>query len=150
MYCQFCGYQLAGGMNYCKQCGAEVRPSSALSQTSVIHNTTGIAWAIAVLGVGGLAVIFGTAIPLFTVVPVYGVAVFAMLLGFLILSIGLGALIRHMQKIASLAIDNKERALPHAAPGQGRYLEAGSAGMTSVTENTTRSFDCPVTGASPD
>ncbi len=133
MYCQFCAYQLAAGMNYCKQCGAVTRPSTAVSQTPSLPNTTGIAWAITALGVGGLGVIFGTAIPLFAVVPFFAIALLAMLFGFLVLSVGLGALIRHMQKLTSLAIENSERALPRAGP----------AGIPSVTENTTRSFDNP-------
>jgi hypothetical protein len=144
MYCQFCGYQLAAGTNYCKQCGAVTRPLPGVPRMPSFPNTTGIAWAIAALGVGGLGVIFGTAIPLFAVVPNFGIVLMAMLLGFLVLSVGLGALIRHMQKITSLAIENSERSLPRPGPATARYLDAGRSGMASVTENTTRSFDYPV------
>ena len=150
MYCQFCGYQLTPGTNYCKQCGAVTRPLTGLAQIPSFPNTTGLAWAIAALGVGGLAVIFGTAIPLFAVAPNFGIVLTAMLFGFLVLSVGLGALIRHMQKITSLAIENSERALPRSGPASSRYLDAGPVGMSSVTENTTRSFDYPVTPAPSD
>jgi hypothetical protein len=147
MYCQFCGCQLTAGVNYCKQCGAVTRGLNWVSQSPSYPNTAGIAWAIAALGVGGLAVIFGTAIPLFTVAPTFSIVCMGMLFGFLVLSVGLGALIRHMQRVTSLAIKDRQQALQHPAPSVSRYLDADAdAGvMPSVTENTTRSIDYPET-----
>jgi hypothetical protein len=117
--------------------------STGPSPAAPFPNTTGIAWAIAVLGVGGLAVIFGTAIPLFTVVPNFGIACLAMLFGFLVLSVGLGALIRHMQRVMSLATRDREQNLPHAAPVAARYIGPKPDGIPSVTEHRTRSIDYP-------
>ena len=75
----------------------------------------------------------------------------AMLFGFLVISVGLGALIRHMQKITTHAIQTSDRgALLVASPPQPQYIEAKSAIMTSVTENTTRSFEVPGKAAEPE
>src|SRR5262249_60657418 len=118
MYCQACGHQIATGVNYCKQCGAVVRTSAALSKAQPFPNTTGIALAIAALGVGGPAVVFGTAIPLLN--ANFGIAVMAMLFGFLVISVGLGALIRHMHTITSIAIQTSNRVpLPPGAAQSG-------------------------------
>ena len=144
MYCQFCGHQLSPGMNYCKQCGAAAMPTTALARTPPrVPNTASIVWAIAVLGVGGLGVIFGTAIPLFAIVGNSWVVLAAMALGLLGLSAGIGALIKHIQRLTTLSLENTDRAAPRLGPAP-RYMDAGSAGMPSVTENTTRSFDYPV------
>jgi hypothetical protein len=145
MYCQFCGHPSTPGMNYCKQCGAATIATAALARTPArVPNTAGIAWAIAALGVGGLGIIFGTAVPLFAIAGNPGIVLAAMVFGLLALSAGVGALIRHMQRITMLAAENTERVLPRPAPPAPRYLDAGPAGMPSVTENTTRSFDYPV------
>jgi len=141
MYCQNCGHQIATAVNYCKQCGAVVRNSAPLSKGLSFPNTTGIALAIAVLGIGGPAVVFGAAIPLLA--ANFGIAVMAMLFGFLVISVGLGALIRHMQKITSLAIQNSDRELSLPGAGQGQYLDPRPGSLPSITENTTRYFDCP-------
>jgi len=138
MYCQFCGYQIGAGVNYCKQCGAVVRSSTSLSKGQSFPNTTGIALAIAGLGVGGPAVVFGTAIPLLA--ANFGIAVMAMLFGFLVISVGLGALIRQMHKITSHAIQNSDREVILATPTHPQYIDARAGGMPSITENTTRSF----------
>jgi len=148
MYCQFCGQQITAGVSYCKQCGAEVRASTGPSKRPSFPNTTGIAMAIALLGIAGPAVVFGAAIPLLA--ENFGVGCMAMLLGFLVISVGLGALIRHLQKITSHAIQTSDRALLVPAPSQPQYIDAKPAVMTSVTENTTRSFEFPGKTASPD
>jgi len=101
-------------------------------------------WAIAVLGVGGLGVIFGTAIPLFAIVGNSWVVLAAMALGLLGLSAGIGALIKHVHRLTTLGLENPERTAPRLGPSPPRYIDSGSAGMPSVTENTTRSFDYPV------
>jgi hypothetical protein len=104
--------------------------------------------AIALLGVAGPAVVFGTAIPLLA--ENFGVGVMAMLFGFLLISVGLGALIRHMQKITRLVIESSDRALLLPMPAHPQYIEAKSAVMPSVTETTTRSLDCPTKVPAPD
>jgi hypothetical protein len=145
MYCQFCGQQLTPGMNFCKQCGAAAMPTTALARTAPrVPNTASIVWAIAVLGVGGLGVIFGTAIPLFAIVGNSWIVLLAMALGLLGLSAGIGALIRHIQRITTLSLENTDRLMPRPGPAAPRYIDAGSTGVPSVTENTTRSFDYPV------
>src|SRR5262249_48155185 len=141
MYCQNCGHQITTEVNYCKQCGAVVRNSAPFSKASSFPNTTGIALAIAVVGVGGPAVVFGTAIPLLA--ANFGIAVLAMLFGFLVISVGLGALIRHMQKITSLAIQNSDRELSLAGASHTQYIDARPTAMPSITENTTRYFESP-------
>lgn len=140
MYCQFCGQQVTAGVNYCKQCGAEVRASTGPTRRLYLPNTTGIAMAIALLGISGPAVVLGTAIPLLGENP--GIGIMGMLFGFLVISVGLGALIRHMQKITKLAIEGSDRALPLPGPVHPQFLEAKPVTITSVTENTTRSLEC--------
>ena len=145
MYCQFCGQQLTAGTNYCKQCGAATMTTAALTRPPArVPNTASIVWAIAVLGVGGLGVIFGTAIPLFALVGNSWIVLAAMALGLLALSAGIGALIKHVHRLTTLALENPERTMPRLGPTPPRYIDSGSAGMPSVTENTTRSFDYPV------
>ena len=140
MYCQLCGHQIALGVNYCKQCGSEIR-SLTHSEAQSLPSTTGIALAIAALGVGGPAVVLGTAIPLLN--ANFGVTVMAMLFGFLVISVGLGALIRHMHTITSIAIQANDRAALPLGPAQSGYIEARPQMAPSITENTTRSFECP-------
>lgn len=144
MYCQFCGHQLAQGMNYCKQCGAAAMPTSSLSRKpDPMPNTASTMWAITMLGVGGLAVIFGTAIPLFAIVGNSWIVFLAMALALLGLSAAIGALIRHLYHVTNLFVENKEAGVPRIGPAAPRYIDAGSGGVPSVTENTTRSFDYP-------
>jgi hypothetical protein len=148
MYCQFCGQQVSAEVNYCKQCGVEIRASGGLFKRASFPNTTGIAMAIALLGTAGPAVVLGAAIPLLAENP--GIGIMAMLFGFLVISVGLGALIRHMQKITKLAIQSSDRAALLAPPAQPQYIDAQSAVMTSVTENTTRSLECAGKAPAPD
>jgi hypothetical protein len=148
MYCQFCGHQLTPGMNYCKKCGAAAMQTAALARTPArVPNTASIVWAIAVLGVGGLGVIFGTAIPLFALVNNSWIVLLAMAVGLLGLFAGIGALIKYMHRITTLSLENTDRLMPRPGPGAPRYIDAGPAGMPSVTENTTRSFDYPITSS---
>jgi hypothetical protein len=144
MYCQSCGNQLTPGMNYCKKCGAVAAPTTALARpTARAPNTASIAWAIAMLGVGGLAVIFGTAIPLFAIVNNSWIVLSAMALGLFALSAGVGAMIKYMYRLTTISDDSSERAMLRPASAARRYLDEGTAGVPSVTENTTRSFDYP-------
>jgi len=107
-------------------------------------NAASIVWAITVLGVFGLGVIFGTAIPLFAIVGNSWVVLAAMALGLVGLSAGIGALIKQLQRLTTLAVDNPDRTSPRLGPAAPRYIDSGHGGMPSVTENTTRSFDYPV------
>jgi hypothetical protein len=144
MFCQFCGQQLTQGTNYCKKCGAAAAATAALARPPAqTPNTASIAWAIAMLGVGGLGVVFGTAIPLFAIVNNSWIVLAAMALGLLGLSAGVGAMIKHMYRLTTLSVDSAERPMLRPGPAP-RYLDAGTGGMPSVTENTTRSFDYPV------
>jgi|SRR5215467_6659519 len=148
MYCQFCGQQITPGVNYCKQCGAEVRASTDPTRRFYLPNTTGIAMAIAMLGIAGPAVVLGTAIPLLGENP--GIGIMGMLFGFLVISVGLGALIRHMQKITKLAMESSDRALPLTGPIHPQLMEARPAMISSVTENTTRSLECAAKAPAPE
>ena len=144
MFCQFCGNQLTAGMNYCKKCGAAAAPTTALARPPVqTPNTASIAWAIAMLGVGGLGVIFGTAIPLFAIVNNSWIVLVAMALGLFGLSAGVGAMIKHMYRLTTLSVDSSERPMLRPGLAAPRYLDAGTGAVPSVTENTTRSFDYP-------
>jgi len=104
--------------------------------------------AIALLGIAGPAVVLGTAIPLLG--ENFGVGVMAMLFGFLVISVGLGALIRHMQKITKLAIESSDRASSLPGPVHPQFIEARSAMIASVTENTTRSLESAAKMPAPD
>ena len=144
MYCQFCGQQLAPGTNYCKQCGAAATQTAGIARVPVhVPNTASMVWAIALLGVGGLGVIFGTAIPLFAIVGNSWIVLMALGLGILGLSAGIGALIKHLHKLTSLSLEISDRPTPRLGPAAPRYIESGHTGVPSVTENTTRSFDYP-------
>src|SRR5215470_16737199 len=92
-----------------------------------VPNTAAIVWAIAVLGVGGLGVIFGTAIPLFALVGNSWIVLAAMALGLLALSAGIGALIKHVHKLTTFGLENPERAMPRPGQALPRYLDSGSA-----------------------
>jgi hypothetical protein len=144
MYCQFCGQQLTAGMNYCKQCGAAAAAQAPLSKTPAFSKTPqpassagGIVWAI----VGGLAVIFGTSIPLFALVNNPLIVLAAMAMGIICLGMGVGAMIRHLQKMTALSMEAQDRGVPRLGPVPPRYLDPGATGMPSVTETTTRSLD---------
>jgi uncharacterized membrane protein YvbJ len=59
MYCSTCGTQVKPGLNYCKQCGAELgakdRSADKLSPTT----PESIVWAMVSVSLGGLALLIG-------------------------------------------------------------------------------------------
>src|SRR5262252_5128534 len=117
MYCQFCGQQLTAGTNYCKQCGAATMTTAALTRPPArVPRTASIVWAIAVLGIGGLGVIFGTAIPLFAIANNPWAVLMVVALALLCLSAGVGALIKHVHRLTTLSLENADRAAPRFSP----------------------------------
>src|SRR5262249_60425957 len=120
MFCQSCGNQLAPGTNYCKRCGAATMPTAALAHAPArVPNTASIVWAIAVLGIGGLGVIFGTAIPLFAIANNQWAVLMVVALALLCLSAGVGALIKHVHRLTTLSLETADRAAPHSSAPPG-------------------------------
>jgi hypothetical protein len=159
-YCSLCGAANVAGMKYCKQCGGQISP--AMSATSPYqtapdprmgmslqsHRSSrgvgALAWAMAAVSVGGLSIILGTAIPLFSVgfggreLSLIMLASIA-LLGGTVFMLG-----RQMSRLVGYQIGENQRpaAQPSLAPVYPpRQLETGPSGIASVTEGTTKIFD---------
>jgi hypothetical protein len=161
-FCSVCGTPAVQGMNYCKQCGGQINPTTATvapykNRYDAYKATprpanrsgmgiSGLAWAIAVASVAGLSVILGTAIPLAAVGlsgPLLGIiilACIAMLGGTVFMLIRqMSRLISAQTNVTAVGPPAQQASLPPSPyPSQ---ITTGPVGMPSVTEGTTRIFD---------
>ena len=143
MYCPVCGAETIQGLKYCKQCGANLNPPA---EGVNISKLTGMFWAIAVFGIGALALLVGGAV----VVTALGqggsdlAAVTA--IGFAVVLIISALLIRQVSRVISMT-QRSDRAEPHTSTSAIKerrtapQLDAPPRAVPSVTEHTTRDFE---------
>ena len=144
MYCPVCGADNQQSVKFCKRCGASMnlpatRPRSEIAPGKL----TGMFWAIAVLALGGLAVILGCMVPLIALGLDKDLVAIVAFLGFATV-FGIAALlIRQLSRLINFVeanpvqVTNASTTAEYAPPqitGQPRPI-------SSVTEHTTRNFD---------
>jgi len=163
-FCSTCGAPATPGMNYCKQCGGPIRQTAETAPAyknryesyrgvgqqygRPTRGVAGLAWAIAVLSVGGLGVILGTSIPLLAVgmpAAVLGLIVLAALVmlggtSFMLIK-QMSRLIGHQLQPEMLPPQVSQGAPPLPPAPYPPQMATGPVGMPSVTEGTTRFFD---------
>ena len=149
MYCPSCGAE-STGLKYCKYCGINLAASVQMTEQIPARGlSTGVAWAIAfataVIGLGGLGIVFGTAtelagrpdvdegIPIVMMIfgsaTVFGIVAFLLTLVFR--TIGLSQKTERPDKRRKAVADN-QGSMPQLAP---------PSQVSSVTEHTTRNFE---------
>ena len=146
MNCPSCGAASTTGLNYCKQCGGSLVHQS--TQPDLRMNParlTGMFWAVAVFGLGSLAILFGTAIPMVVLGAGQQVIIPIVALGSGAI-IGIAALlIRQLSRLISLmenSVSNSaQRSFARASVQERPEIAAPPQAVSSVTEHTTRNFD---------
>lgn len=144
MYCPVCGADNQQGVKFCKRCGASVNLPAARSRSEISPGKlTGMFWAIAILALGGLALILGCSIPLVALGLDKDLLAVVAFLGFVTVFGIAGLLIRQLSRLINLVeanpvqVTNASTTAEYAPPqitGQPRPI-------SSVTEHTTRNFD---------
>jgi hypothetical protein len=153
MYCPGCGTETTQGLNYCKQCGANL-----VTPTLVYRPGKPPAWlvlsflaAIGCIGIVGLTVPLAASTDLThngfnprDVILLCG----AVMTGSVLMIVFLGKLFFHLLSMyTGSQPEPGAKTLNRTAPVSPRGIGAAPLGVASVTEQTTRSFDLP--GYSP-
>jgi hypothetical protein len=153
MFCPSCGMQAGPGMRFCKQCGTSVTQTTGVVPTSFPtaqhgrsgRGVSGIAWATAVLGICGLGVILGTAIPLAAIGMNPGILAVILLACIALLGGVMFMMVRQMSRLIGAGTSVSalpappQQSLPPAYPQP--QITTGPVGMPSITEHTTKIFD---------
>ncbi len=144
MYCPVCGADNPQRVKFCKRCGSSMSLKVAKSQSDITPGKlTGMFWAITLLALGGLGIIFGCMVPL-TVLGLDHVLLAAVaFLGFVTIFGIAGLLIRQLSRLVSIA---QASAFEISAPSNtADYAQPQITDqprvVPSVTEHTTRNFD---------
>ena len=143
MYCSTCGVEATQDVVYCKRCGSVLNQQTSLQARPV--SLTGPSWAMALMIVVMVGIIFGS------VVNLADRGVSAVALTWIVIA-GLGSVIALVamifQQLSRMVMTNQQRVQPaqlkSQATGelyQGSRPSALSEGVPSVTENTTRFFE---------
>jgi hypothetical protein len=150
MYCPSCGAESSFGLNYCKQCGANLAsqpgvPEPGINYTNFTRRLSGMFWAIAVFAMASFTVLFGVTIPL----TIFGAGKQVIIPMFVFGSAGIGAIAAMLIKQLSRLITMAQEA--ERSPKAGQLKANSSAAraqlhpqpplMSSVTEHTTRNFE---------
>ena len=149
MYCYSCGSLATQGLNYCKRCGTSLTP--APGQTGLVEPSpklSSMIWAIAAFGIFSVGALFAGLIAM-TALRASGdvVGITAIMGSFMIFGIT-GLLIRLMSRLAGIPrrgwapppVFQKPTATNEFDRPQ---MVPPSMPVTSVTENTTRTFQAP-------
>ena len=160
MYCPNCGAEFTPGLKYCKRCGGNLTETSQMSipVAQPPRNTLAavvLAMATVAIALGGLGIVFSHA--LWIVAPTPGsnppihdaVTIAGMMVAFGSATVAFIAfmLIKLFARVMSLppAPDSRVRIKkPVAGDYQPAQLASPPAGISSVTEHTTRNFRPPV------
>ena len=148
MHCPVCGAESTQGLNYCKRCGASLVAGKQAGWPAFnIAKLTGMFWAVAVFGLGGLMLLVGGVLGVVAMGlrgDMIGIVAVIFLMTVLVIS---ALLIWQLSRLISIAANSAEaastdnaRAIEDTAPPQ---LDSPPRVMPSVTEHTTRGFDKP-------
>jgi hypothetical protein len=145
MNCPNCGAESTFGLNYCKQCGSNlVQQFTPSGQRLSPGKLTGMFWAIAVFGLAGLAIVFGTAVPMMILGSSQKLVVALIACGTTVILAIAALLIKQLSRLISLM--EETYGAPKKVTGRGAavvtpQLGSGPRAVSSVTEQTTRNFE---------
>ena len=143
MYCQSCGFQLTQQMKFCNRCGALlIKPDETVDTKTIAkrldNHLEGLFW----VTVFGLAIVFGGLIVLkqfpfreWVLITFVALSSTAFLINFVM---NLWAALRMIRGAKKISPSREPETKELSPPGQN--VQLGPA-PTSVTENTTRSFE---------
>ena len=147
MYCPSCGAVVASGLSYCNRCGANLKPNESLVAGK---RPAGLAWVvwfgILIMGSPFPAMIivfdevkklYAAGFPLSYVMMLAVIGLLTVFGGVLLLSRVLSPMVKAYLQSASPA----EHKRPELEEHQRAQLEAAREPLSSVTENTTRTFE---------
>src|SRR5689334_4555097 len=142
MYCANCGTPLTQGLSYCNRCGANLKERPEVSTGTISAFLT----AITLIGIGGLALMFGGALVLRRGANLSQELIgFFMLFTFMIVGMTEIMLVRNLSKLTSAHEKENRNYFPASPPiPQDLRLTQGmpiGEPVSSVTENTTRTLE---------
>jgi hypothetical protein len=145
MYCQSCGNESIQELNYCNRCGANFSQTNALERPKATGAATVLSLSVAIISLGGIAIILGGLAGLKSVGFSEGIMGMFMLFSFLILGITDILLVRQLSHLLS-ASQQSGRPLPQRRVVANELNVPKPMGalhepVPSVTEHTTRIFE---------
>ncbi|PYP89664.1 MAG: hypothetical protein DMF61_03065 [Blastocatellia bacterium AA13] len=146
MYCQSCGALATQGLNYCKQCGANLAPPSATEATvSAPPRLSSMIWALSAFGIFGLGALFGGLIALTALHASGDLVGFTAFVGTFSIVAIMAMLIRLLTKLAGIPRKGFTPPITLRPPGKKEFeaprtIAPPSIPASSVTEHTTRTF----------
>ena len=145
MFCPVCGSETIQGLKYCKQCGANLSLPKTGGGFS-FDKLTSLFWAVAVFGIGALALLIGGAVAISALGQGGGDLAAVVAIGFVVVLIISVMLIWQVSRIISLAHKTERtESIGKTDVIKERdtqpQLAAPPTAVPSVTENTTRNFE---------
>jgi hypothetical protein len=147
MYCSSCGTEVTRELNYCNRCGANLNTTTANDSVQPVRvvSMNGPVWAMALMVVIGLGIIFGSVSDLARK-AVHPAALTWIVLGSLGMLFGVVSLfLRHWSQMAGVsqpAEQPAKRRKPNLSePRPAQLPPTRIEPVPSVTENTTRTFE---------
>jgi hypothetical protein len=146
MYCSSCGTEVTKELNYCNRCGANLNPTPNVSeQPTRVVSMNGPIWAIALMAVIGLGIVF-SGVSHLADKNIHPAVLIWMALGGLGMIVGVAALFLRQLSHMNTALKSVEKPAPRK---KANIKEARPAQLPpsriepvpSVTENTTRTFE---------
>lgn len=145
MYCQSCGAETNRELNYCSRCGASTSPETELVPISLTKPALSIGLTVALITLGGFALLITGAVKLAEVFKVPDPIMAVIVMGMLTIAFCDFMLLRLLGRIINTALDaRKETPSP-----QKKTLKRDTSRqlgppqfepVPSVTEHTTRTF----------
>jgi hypothetical protein len=146
MYCSSCGTEVTKELNYCNRCGANLKVTADVEEQPVrVVNTRGTIWALALMVVIGLGIIFAGVGDL-AKKDIHPAALAWIAVGGFAMIFGVAArILRYLSQFSgtSKSVD-KPASRKKAAASEARAAQLPPTRIEpvpSVTEHTTRTFD---------
>lgn len=146
MYCPSCGTEVTRELNYCNRCGANLSLTANVSEQPVrIVSTSGPIWAMAMMVVFGLGIMFASITDLARR-DVHPAALTGIVLGVIALLFGVVSLFLKYWSSMNGGAQPVERPVKRnkgiaSEQRQAQLPPSRMEPVPSVTENTTRTFD---------
>jgi hypothetical protein len=144
MYCPSCGAERTLDVNYCSRCGASTAPETALVPISLTKPAVSIGLTVALITLGGFALLITGAVKLAEVFRVPDPIMAIIMFGMLTILFCDFMLIRLLGRIVNSSLEakkDKSQSLPKpAVRDTSRQLNPQYQPVPSVTEHTTRTF----------
>ena len=146
MYCPSCGTELTTELSYCNRCGANLKPNqSGVPAPKLVGAAWAISTAVALVTLGGFAMIFGLVMALIdrgsnlSPAGMFWIS-FALVIILAIdwLLVRQLARVLNMPQLSSEATQAKK---PKLSEQPMQQIDAPREPVSSVTENTTRAFE---------